>query len=218
MQVAAYADHHLCVRKAVDSEGRVHTSVDALLDINDRAHEVAAMLGELSNMLHVVKQTSNLVLTKLNKWFESLCGSHCCIRLSFGDCLLVLLLLGSCIQPSHTEKCSAALYLPDAPCSPHSSMPCSLNWPLCPLQICIYSHHTCCVNTKPEPRTHSYRSMCYAFKSQGCICHQDLCAARCMYQDPLWLHRVRPQPSNADARRSEEAICVTDSLTLNDVK
>ena len=86
MQVAAYADHHLCVRKAVDSEGRVQTSVDALLDINDRAHEVAAMLGELSNMLHVVNKISNLVLTKLNKWFESLCGSHCCIRLSFGDC------------------------------------------------------------------------------------------------------------------------------------
>lgn len=45
MQVAAHADHHLCVRKAVDPEGRVQTSVEALVDLEDRAHEIAAMLG-----------------------------------------------------------------------------------------------------------------------------------------------------------------------------
>ena len=45
MQVAAHADHHLCVRKAVDSEGRVQTTVEALIDLEDRAHEIAAMLG-----------------------------------------------------------------------------------------------------------------------------------------------------------------------------
>ena len=45
MQVAAHADHHLCVRKAVDLEGRVQTSVEALVDLEDRAHEIAAMLG-----------------------------------------------------------------------------------------------------------------------------------------------------------------------------
>ena len=46
MQVAAYADHHLCVRKATDLDGRVHTHIVALESHQDRAQEVAAMLGE----------------------------------------------------------------------------------------------------------------------------------------------------------------------------
>lgn len=46
LQVAAYADRHLCVRKSADSEGRVHTKIDALVDQAERAHEIAAMLGK----------------------------------------------------------------------------------------------------------------------------------------------------------------------------
>ncbi len=45
MQVAAYADHHLCVRKTTDLDGRVHTHIANLESHHDRAQEVAAMLG-----------------------------------------------------------------------------------------------------------------------------------------------------------------------------
>ncbi|KAL0026315.1 hypothetical protein WJX77_010508 [Trebouxia sp. C0004] len=44
-QVAAYADHHLCVRKTTDLDGRVHTHIANLESHHDRAQEVAAMLG-----------------------------------------------------------------------------------------------------------------------------------------------------------------------------
>ncbi|KAL0049069.1 hypothetical protein WJX82_005500 [Trebouxia sp. C0006] len=44
-QVAAYADHHLCVRKTTDLDGRVHTHIAILESHHDRAQEVAAMLG-----------------------------------------------------------------------------------------------------------------------------------------------------------------------------
>ncbi len=45
VQVAAYADHHLCVRKTTDLDGRVHTHIANLESHHDRAQEVAAMLG-----------------------------------------------------------------------------------------------------------------------------------------------------------------------------
>ena len=48
LQVAAYANNHLCVRKAQDSEGRVHTTISHLEDDSEIAQEIAAMLGESS--------------------------------------------------------------------------------------------------------------------------------------------------------------------------
>ena len=48
LQVAAYADHHICVRKAIDSQGRAQTVIEALADQHDRVEEIAAMLGECS--------------------------------------------------------------------------------------------------------------------------------------------------------------------------
>jgi hypothetical protein len=45
LQVAAYADHQLCVRKTTDLDGRVHTHIANLESHHDRAQEVAAMLG-----------------------------------------------------------------------------------------------------------------------------------------------------------------------------
>jgi DNA repair ATPase RecN len=44
-QVAAHAEHHLCVRKGSDADGRVVTRFDALLTPEERLQEVAAMLG-----------------------------------------------------------------------------------------------------------------------------------------------------------------------------
>ena len=45
-QVAAYADSHLCVRKARDPGGRIQTTIAALDSANESAEEIAAMLGE----------------------------------------------------------------------------------------------------------------------------------------------------------------------------
>lgn len=45
LQVAAYADNHLCVRKGRDPGGRIQTTVAALDGVNERAQEIAAMLG-----------------------------------------------------------------------------------------------------------------------------------------------------------------------------
>ena len=50
-QVAAYADHHLCVRKTTDLDGRVHTYIANLESHHDRAQEVAAMLGTSNSVL-----------------------------------------------------------------------------------------------------------------------------------------------------------------------
>ena len=46
-QVAAYADNHLCVRKAREAGGRIQTTITALDGVNDSAQEIAAMLGEI---------------------------------------------------------------------------------------------------------------------------------------------------------------------------
>lgn len=45
-QVAAHSQHHICVRKAVDSVGRMVTQFERLQDRQARLHEVAEMLGE----------------------------------------------------------------------------------------------------------------------------------------------------------------------------
>lgn len=44
-QVAAHADHHICVRKATDVQGRVQTVFEHLDSTEARAEEIAAMLG-----------------------------------------------------------------------------------------------------------------------------------------------------------------------------
>jgi DNA repair ATPase RecN len=44
-QVAAHAEHHVCVRKGADAGGRVVTRFDTLSSYEDRRQEVAAMLG-----------------------------------------------------------------------------------------------------------------------------------------------------------------------------
>lgn len=44
-QVAAHADHHLVVQKAVSPDGRMLTAVQPLHDDDERVAEVAAMLG-----------------------------------------------------------------------------------------------------------------------------------------------------------------------------
>jgi DNA repair ATPase RecN len=44
-QVAAHAEHHICVRKHVDVDGRVVSTFDALSEREERLQEVAAMLG-----------------------------------------------------------------------------------------------------------------------------------------------------------------------------
>ncbi len=44
-QVAAHAEHHICVRKNVDSDGRVVSTFDTLSEREERLQEVAAMLG-----------------------------------------------------------------------------------------------------------------------------------------------------------------------------
>jgi DNA repair ATPase RecN len=44
-QVAAHAEHHICVRKHVDKDGRVVSVFDALSNREERLQEVAAMLG-----------------------------------------------------------------------------------------------------------------------------------------------------------------------------
>lgn len=46
LQVAAYADSHLCVRKARNPGGRIQTTIAALDSVNDSAQEIAAMLGK----------------------------------------------------------------------------------------------------------------------------------------------------------------------------
>ena len=43
--VAAHAQHHVCVRKSTDSEGRVVSTFEVLDSEDDRLQEVAAMLG-----------------------------------------------------------------------------------------------------------------------------------------------------------------------------
>ena len=45
LQVAASAEHHVVVKKALDSEGRALTRVVILLQEQDRLAEVAAMMG-----------------------------------------------------------------------------------------------------------------------------------------------------------------------------
>lgn len=45
LQVAAHADHHLCVRKDVAPDGRMLTAVVPLQRDEERVAEVAAMLG-----------------------------------------------------------------------------------------------------------------------------------------------------------------------------
>ena len=44
-QVAAHADHHICVRKTVDQNDRMVTTMQPLLTHEERRQEVAAMLG-----------------------------------------------------------------------------------------------------------------------------------------------------------------------------
>lgn len=44
-QVAAHAEHHICVRKHVDTDGRVVSTFDTLSEREERLQEVAAMLG-----------------------------------------------------------------------------------------------------------------------------------------------------------------------------
>ena len=44
-QVAAQAEHHIVVRKAVDAEGRALTRFAVLTEEAERAEEVGAMLG-----------------------------------------------------------------------------------------------------------------------------------------------------------------------------
>ncbi len=51
VQVAAYADQHLCVRKATDLDGRVHTHIASLESHHHRAQEVAAMLGMFDSVV-----------------------------------------------------------------------------------------------------------------------------------------------------------------------
>ncbi|KAK9819715.1 hypothetical protein WJX72_001582 [[Myrmecia] bisecta] len=59
-QVAAHARHHLRVRKAVAADGRMITQIDALYSQQQRAEEVAAMLGlglsEAQQMLQSAEQ------------------------------------------------------------------------------------------------------------------------------------------------------------------
>jgi DNA repair ATPase RecN len=43
--VAAHAEHHLCVRKAVGADDRVVTQFDALQQRPERLAEISAMLG-----------------------------------------------------------------------------------------------------------------------------------------------------------------------------
>ena len=45
VQVAAHADHHIVVRKAVDSQGRTITKFSVLDEQEERVKELAAMLG-----------------------------------------------------------------------------------------------------------------------------------------------------------------------------
>ncbi len=45
MQVAAHAEHHIVVRKAVDSQGRTTTKFSVLEEQEERVQEVALMLG-----------------------------------------------------------------------------------------------------------------------------------------------------------------------------
>ena len=45
LQVAAQAEHHIVVRKAVDAEGRALTRFAVLTEEAERAEEVGAMLG-----------------------------------------------------------------------------------------------------------------------------------------------------------------------------
>lgn len=56
LQVAASANHHICVRKQVTDDGRVLTRFEALTDEAEKLQEVAAMGGmrieEARNMLH----------------------------------------------------------------------------------------------------------------------------------------------------------------------
>ena len=67
MQVAAYADHHLCVRKTTDLDGRVHTHIANLESHRDRAQEVAAMLG----MSHCVLSSCHADVPIFNLMFCS---------------------------------------------------------------------------------------------------------------------------------------------------
>lgn len=45
MQVAASAEHHIVVKKAVDAEGRALTQFGLLQQEQERLAEVAAMMG-----------------------------------------------------------------------------------------------------------------------------------------------------------------------------
>jgi len=62
VQVAAYADHHVCVRKTTDLDGRVHTHIANLESHHDRAQEVAAMLG-MSNCVLISCHAAMLIFT-----------------------------------------------------------------------------------------------------------------------------------------------------------
>jgi hypothetical protein len=47
-QVAAHAEHHIIVRKAIADDGRMLTRIQTLAEEDERAHEVADMLGACS--------------------------------------------------------------------------------------------------------------------------------------------------------------------------
>lgn len=61
-QVAAHAEHHICVRKAVDAGGRLVTRFERLLDRNARLGEVSAMLGlseeAAENVMRAAEETT----------------------------------------------------------------------------------------------------------------------------------------------------------------
>ena len=56
VQVAAVAQHHLAVRKTISAGGRIMTEIRPLLTVEEREHEVAAMLGmglaEARSLMH----------------------------------------------------------------------------------------------------------------------------------------------------------------------
>lgn len=54
LQVAAHADHHLCVRKDVTPDGRMLTVVQPLHRSDERVAEVAAMLGLDADAAHAM--------------------------------------------------------------------------------------------------------------------------------------------------------------------
>lgn len=65
MQVAAYADSHLCVRKATDAAGRILTTIAALDSHSESVQEIAAMLGEALVLAVLPDPTHSLAILLL---------------------------------------------------------------------------------------------------------------------------------------------------------